>query len=355
MKVGYQPGVYYEWKDCLAQVTGFKGAVFQGFPTIEEANAFLTGAKLPSRGASPLGPEPTRFYAIQRGHRPGVYTNWAHAQEQIKGFQRPRYKKFATREEAEEFVKLGGQAVQFGTTETTLSGVPGLTSTNPKDQEGATVGPGEGPLPPGAEDGFDPNVLLDPKTGKVVYKTDGQKATTKTQPKGPPGMLRIYTDGSSLKNGKTQAAAGVGVYFGPGDSRRNVSEPLKGSRQTNQRAELTAILRGLDIAPRHRDVTVVTDSQYAINCVTVWFQKWRSNDWLTADKKPVENKDLVEAILGKIEERTELRVKTLFEWVKGHATDPGNQAADRLAVNGAHQGVSGQSRGNVNGKQDEQL
>lgn len=101
-------------------------------------------------------------------------------------------------------------------------------------------------------------------------------------------------------------------------------------------------------------MTVVTDSQYAINCVTVWFQKWRSNDWLTADKKPVENKDLVEAILSKIEERTELRVKTLFEWVKGHATDPGNQAADRLAVNGAHQGVSGQSRGDVKA-QDEQL
>lgn len=68
----------------------------------------------------------------------------------------------------------------------------------------------------------------------------------------------------------------------------------------------------------------------------------------------MENKDLVEAILSKIEERTELRVKTLFEWVKGHATDPGNQAADRLAVNGAHQGVSGQSRGDVKA-QDEQL
>lgn len=94
-----------------------------------------------------------------------------------------------------------------------------MTDTTPKDQQGATFEPGEGPLPPGAEDGFDPNVLLDPKTGKIVYKTNEQKAATKTLPKGPPGMLRIYTDGSSLKNGRTQAAAGVGVYFGPGDSR----------------------------------------------------------------------------------------------------------------------------------------
>ncbi|KAL2863794.1 RNA-DNA hybrid ribonuclease [Aspergillus lucknowensis] len=224
VKVGYQPGVYYEWKECLAQVTGFKGAVFQGFPSLEEANAFLTGSKLElGRGASPHRQEPTRFYAIQRGHKPGVYTNWANAQEQIRGFQRPRYKKFSTREEAEEFVRLGGGApALFGgsaTGQTTILGVPGLTSEDPKDAQGAPLEPGEGPLPPGAEDGFDPNVLLDPKTGKVVYKTREQKTAMKAQPKAPPGMLRIYTDGSSLKNGKTQAAAGVGVYFGPGDTR----------------------------------------------------------------------------------------------------------------------------------------
>lgn len=121
---------------------------------------------------------------------------------------------------------------------------------------------------------------------------------------------------------------------------RNVSEPLKGGRQTNQRAELTAILRAIDIAPRHRDVTIVTDSRYAIDCVTVWFINWRRNNWMTRDNKPVENKDLVESILVKIEERNELRVKTVFEWVKGHNKDQGNEEADKLAVNGAQRGVS---------------
>lgn len=120
---------------------------------------------------------------------------------------------------------------------------------------------------------------------------------------------------------------------------RNVSEPLKGNRQTNQRAELTAITRALDIAPRHRDVTIYTDSKYAIDCVTVWFVKWQRNKWMTADHKPVENKDLIQSILKKIEERTQLNVKTLFEWVKGHNRDPGNEAADRLALNGAKNGV----------------
>ncbi|KAF9893555.1 hypothetical protein FE257_010867 [Aspergillus nanangensis] len=346
VKVGYQPGVYYQWSECLAQVTGYKGAVFQAFTSLEEANAFLTGSKSPAvRGATPQGSEPTRFYGIQRGRKPGVYTDWSTAQEQIKAFPRPRYKKFATRQEAEAFVKAGQGAVAAtfagnATEVQKLPGAPGLREDVPKDDQGNPLEPGEGALPHGAEDGFDPNLLLDPTTGKVVYKLQEQKAATKTKSTGPPGMLRIYTDGSALKNGQKLASAGVGVYFGPGDSSRNVSEPLKGSRQTNQRAELTAILRALDIAPRHRDVTIFTDSQYAINCVTSWFVKWRRNNWQTAGNKPVENKDLVESVLVKIEERKELKVKTLFEWVKGHSSDPGNEAADRLAVNGAHRGVS---------------
>lgn len=312
------------------------------------------------------GTDSTRFYGIQRGRITGVYTDWEKAQEQIRGFTRPRYRKFSTREEAEAFVREGrAEPVGFGVTNGP-SGPHGLVTEIPKDTEGVELAPGDAPLPPGAEDGFDPNVLLDPTTGKLVYKTDSEKTTTKRQRTGIPGVLRIYTDGSSLRNGTPLASAGVGVYFGPGDSRfvhssfippkdprsrsftlttithpsRNVSEPLKGARQTNQRAELTAILRAIDIAPRHRDVTIVTDSRYAIDCVTVWFINWRRNNWMTRDKKPVENKDLVESILVKIEERNDLRVKTVFEWVKGHNKDQGNEEADKLAVNGAQRGVS---------------
>ena len=87
------------------------------------------------------------------------------------------------------------------------------------------------------------------------------------------------------------------------ESSRNVSEALAGPRQTNQRAELTGIQRALDIAPIDRDVMIYSDSSYSINCVTVWFQNWRKNDWKNASKKPVENKDLIEAILNRIEER----------------------------------------------------
>lgn len=174
---------------------------------------------MPSRNgtASANNENSTRFYAVQRGRVPGVYSNWAEAQEQIKGFTRPRYKKFDTRKEAEEFVKM----VENGANKSVLQRPGGLTTTNPTDAANgdSTIPATFAPLPPGAEDGFDPNVLLDPKTGKVIYKEPEQKLATKAKPTGPPGMLRIYTDGSSLGNGKKIAQAGVGVYFGPNDTR----------------------------------------------------------------------------------------------------------------------------------------
>ncbi|EED15006.1 ribonuclease H, putative [Talaromyces stipitatus ATCC 10500] len=341
VKEGFRPGIYYNWSDCLAQVTGFKGAVFQSFPSLEEATSFLTGQKVASHNgtASTNNENGTRFYGVQRGRVPGVYSNWAEAQEQIKGYTRPRYKKFDTRQEAEEFVKMGQENEVSKSSQ-----IPGgLTNANPTDAVNgdAEIPAAFAPLPPGAEDGFDPNVLLEPSTGKIVYKAPEQKLATKAKPTGPPGMLRIYTDGSSLGNGKKIAQAGVGVYFGPNDT-RNVSEPLKGHRQTNQRAELTAIIRALEIAPRHRPVTIVTDSRYAIDCVTNWFRKWVRNNWQTSDGKPVENKDLIQSILVKISERDSLKVTTTFEWVKGHNRDAGNEAADRLAVDGARRGVGGQ-------------
>lgn len=119
---------------------------------------------------------------------------------------------------------------------------------------------------------------------------------------------------------------------------RNISETLPGLRQTNQRAELTAILRALEIVPRNRDVSIITDSRYAIDCVTLWHVNWRKNGWKNASGKTVENKDLVENILAKIEERNMLKVQTGFEWIKGHANHPGNIEADKLAVNGARKG-----------------
>lgn len=87
-------------------------------------------------------------------------------------------------------------------------------------------------------------------------------------------------------------------------------------------------------------MSIVSDSRYAIDCVTVWHVNWRKNGWKTSAGKAVENKDLVESVLARIEERNSLAVQTTFEWIKGHANHPGNVEADKLAVNGARKGAS---------------
>ena len=117
--------------------------------------------------------------------------------------------------------------------------------------------------------------------------------------------------------------------------RRNIGEPLEGTPQTNQRAELAAILRALEVAPLDQKVMIITDSYYSIDCLTKWKNGWIRNGWKTAKGAPVLNQDLIKGVLAKIEERKKTGSKTEFEWVKGHSQSQGNIAADELAVRGA--------------------
>lgn len=84
------------------------------------------------------------------------------------------------------------------------------------------------------------------------------------QPKNSNEEIQIYTDGCCFRNGQPNAKAGVGVYFGPND-KRNISEPLSGSIQTNQRAEITAVIRALQKVSKKDKVNILSDSNYVIN------------------------------------------------------------------------------------------
>jgi ribonuclease HI len=202
---------------------------------MREAEDFMAGKKS-TVSAGAISGEPQKFYAVASGRIPGVYTDWPTAQQQIVGWARPKHRKFSTRAEAEDFVKQSQKVLNAaekdenahkadGTVheakkrKTDPGIIPGFINGEPRDADGVVLEPGIGPLPPGAEDGFDPNILLDPKTGKVVHKTAEQKNATKPSKNSSVGMLNIYTDGSSIKNGKEGAHAGVGVYFGDGDKR----------------------------------------------------------------------------------------------------------------------------------------
>jgi ribonuclease HI len=97
---------------------------------------------------------------------------------------------------------------------------------------------------------------------------------------------------------------------------------------TNNRMELTALLEGLRALKKPCRVRVLCDSAYVVRAHTDgWLQRWQRNGWRKADKKPVENRDLWEALLV-AEEPHELH----FELVKGHAGHELNERADALAV-----------------------
>ena len=113
------------------------------------------------------------------------------------------------------------------------------------------------------------------------------------------------------------------------------------TNSTNQRAELTAIVRALDLAPRDRAVTIITDSKYAIDCVTKWYMKWEKYGWKTLGGKKVVNDDVIKNIRDRISEREIMGSETEFEWIRGHMNHPGNTEADRLAVNGAREAQNG--------------
>ncbi|KAK5997872.1 Ribonuclease H [Cladobotryum mycophilum] len=303
VKAGFEPGVYLTYAECQAQTAGFKGAVFKSFISREDAEAFAAGKKVQ---AAP--DEPDKFYAVAVGSPTGIFTDWSDASQAIKGVKGPKYKRFNTRAEAVAYIKQYGnrdaiEALGEMAEETYLLPMEALV-------EEAVARPAKAPA----------------KKPKPVR----EEAIT------IPGedVLEVYTDGSSLANGKAGSRAGLGVYFGEGDP-RNVSERLQGEPQTNQRAELMAMLRALQIAPLEQAVRIYSDSQYSIKCVTEWATGWNKKGWLTATGEKVKNQDIIRAILDQIDARMNAGGKTNFQWVKGHAADLGNVAADRLAVRGA--------------------
>ena len=210
-----------------------------------DAEAFVAGEN-PVQTAADGSTPPEKFYAVKSGRTPGIYTDWPSAQKQILGWQAPKQRKFATREEAQRWLDQDNGQKEESPTATEADDLhsvnhhassiepdserPALKkskkNTNmikplPIDYNKANYEPGTGPMPPDAEDGFDPNIVFDAERGAVVYKTEDQLQATKLMPsqESQTEPIRIYTDGSSLGNGKDGAFAGVGVFFGPNDKR----------------------------------------------------------------------------------------------------------------------------------------
>lgn len=134
----------------------------------------------------------------------------------------------------------------------------------------------------------------------------------------------IYTDGACSGN---PGPGGWGAILMYGDHRRELSGGE--AETTNNKMELTAAIEALKALKRPSLVELHTDSTYVKNGITEWIHNWQRRGWKTANKKPVKNIELWQALT----EQT-ARHDISWHWVKGHAGHPENERADALARSG---------------------
>ena len=142
----------------------------------------------------------------------------------------------------------------------------------------------------------------------------------------------VYTDGACINNGKSNAQAGIGIFFGQDDP-RNLSQKIIGPQQTNNIAELTAILQTYYIIENDiingKKIIIVSDSIYAIRCVTTYGNKCNLKNW----QVDIPNKELVKKTYELYINKNNVR----FMHVKAHTNNIdihsiGNANADKLAT-----------------------
>ena len=135
--------------------------------------------------------------------------------------------------------------------------------------------------------------------------------------------LDIYTDGACSGNPGKGGWGAVLVYKG---AEKEISGAEK--QTTNNRMELTAVIKALQLLKEPCEVDLTTDSKYVCDAVNKgWVYGWKKKGWIKSDKKPALNIDLWEELL----EQLKIHDVT-FNWVKGHNGHPYNERCDKLAV-----------------------
>ncbi|MEM9434239.1 MAG: ribonuclease HI [Pseudomonadota bacterium] len=138
--------------------------------------------------------------------------------------------------------------------------------------------------------------------------------------------IYAFTDGACSGN---PGPGGWGVLLQARDGETILkSRELQGgaAETTNNRMELQAAIEALEALERASAVTVITDSAYVKGGITEWIHGWKQRGWKTSAKKPVKNEDLWKRL-----DAAQTRHTVTWQWVKGHAGHPENEAADALA------------------------
>lgn len=136
--------------------------------------------------------------------------------------------------------------------------------------------------------------------------------------------VEIYTDGA-CKGNPGPGGWGVWMLYNGKEKTMHGGEALT----TNNRMEMTAVIRALEALKWPCKVKLYTDSSYVQKGITEWIVGWKARNWRTADKKPVKNDDLWKT-LDVLANQHEIE----WIWVRGHDGNDGNERADSLANEG---------------------
>lgn len=229
------------------------------------------------------------FYAVYKGKKTGIFSSWNECKQSVDKYPNAIYKKFKTLEKAKLFMENGTQ--------------------NSKKEEKKS----------------EPCLIFNPNT------------------------IKVYTDGSCIRNINSKHYGGFGIYFGEKDN-RNVTEPYIDKEVTNNRAELHAIQTAIKILnaeiSNNKEIRIYTDSEYSLKSCTIWYKNWKKNNWKNKDDSPRKNIDYIKPISELLEKYPNIKLIH----IKAHTgkKDPdsiGNDMADILADNGTIKSIieSGES------------
>uniref|UniRef100_A0A8D0L4Q5 Ribonuclease H1 n=1 Tax=Sphenodon punctatus TaxID=8508 RepID=A0A8D0L4Q5_SPHPU len=263
------------------------------------------------------------FYAVRAGRRTGVYHSWEECREQVNKYPGASFKKFGSEDDAWSFVDGdSGPSNSSGTNCVSNKGKNNYSYDDDQETAGRSCSTWKRAYEPPSEE--------EHSTKRARHETYSASSVKNDKFSYMGDYAVVYTDGCCSSNGQNKARAGIGVYWGP-DHPLNTSDRLPG-RQTNQRAEIHAACRAIEQAKKQniKKLTVYTDSKFTINGITSWVGNWKSNGWRTSAGKDVINKDDFER-LAEASEDMDIR----WMHVPGHAGFTGNEAADRLAREGA--------------------
>ena len=231
-----------------------------------------------SRHASFVARMAKKFYVVWAGRRTGVFTEWSEAQPLVDKFAGARFKSFPTRAEAEAAFRAGK-----------------------------------------------------PRTAARAKKTTDKapKAGASSPGDGEVAELRIYCDGACEPN-PGEAGSGIVVY--EDGVLTQLWYGLYNPKGTNNTAELLALHHALLMAEQAilagRSVEVLSDSKYAINCISVWAPGWEKRGWRKADGE-IRNLDLIQAAY---ELYNRIKTEATLSHVSAHVGTEGNELADRMAM-----------------------